>query len=80
MADEKKPSGGFFSDMGLVVVGFVLLLILWFANGGPGKADLRGIFIHPLQPLGSGSAYGPQFATSTDFQYQNYPYQDYSNQ
>ncbi len=52
-------------DLIFVVVGLVLLVVLWYANGGPGKADLRGIFLQPPQPLGGGNAYGPDFASST---------------
>lgn len=37
----------------------VLLAILWFAAGGPGRADLRGILLNPPAPLGNGQAYGP---------------------
>ena len=39
----------------------VILLILWIANGGPARSDLRGIFLAPPPPLGSGEAYGPEF-------------------
>ena len=42
-----------------------ILIALWYFAGGPGKADLRGIFLAPLQPLGSGDAYGPQFGATT---------------
>jgi len=53
-----------------VVVGLVILVVLWYANGGPQKADLRGVFLQPPAPLGGGNAYGPDFASSTT---------DYSN-
>lgn len=47
-----------------------VLVVLWYFAGGPGKADLRGLFLSPPSPLGSGDAYGPQLnnadATSTD--------------
>ena len=53
------------SDLMFVVVGLVILIVLWYANGGPQKADLRGIFLHPPVPLGNGQAYGPDFASSS---------------
>lgn len=37
-----------------------ILVVVWFLSGGPGRADLRGIFIAPPAPIGSGDAYGPQ--------------------
>ena len=42
-----------------------ILIALWYFAGGPGQADLRGIFLAPLQPLSSGDAYGPQFGATT---------------
>lgn len=61
MADEKPSDGGGPMEVVFFVVGiFVVLGILWFANGGPSRADLRGIFLHPPVPLGTGGAYGPQ--------------------
>lgn len=47
--------------LGLLVV----LVVLWYFAGGPGKADLRGIFLAPPAPLGTGEAYGPDFGTTT---------------
>lgn len=41
------------------------LILLWWVQGGPEKADLRGIFLAPPPPLGSGDAYGPQVGTTT---------------
>jgi hypothetical protein len=63
MADEEKKGGGFFSEFAMIIVGFVLLIILWFANGGPQRADLRGVFLNPPPPVGQGGAYGPQFGS-----------------
>lgn len=62
MADDKKEGGGHdpMSDAKFLLVGFALLLILWWANGGASRADLRGIFLNPPPPVGSGNAYGPQ--------------------
>lgn len=64
MADEKKDDNG--SAMGevwLLLGFFAALVALWFYVGGPGRTDLRGLFLSPPQPLGSGSAYGPQLGS-----------------
>jgi hypothetical protein len=46
----------------LFIVGLLLVLIvLWFVNGGPERADLKGIFLEPPPPLGTGESYGPEF-------------------
>jgi hypothetical protein len=48
------------------VVGILgVLIALWWVQGGPGKADLRGIFLAPPPPVGSGESYGPEFGTTT---------------
>lgn len=73
MADDEKPKGGGpMSDLMFVVVGLVLLIVLWYANGGPQKADLRGIFLQPPAPLGGGNAYGPDTSSSTTPQQPDY--------
>ncbi len=61
MADEKKDAGaGVMGDVWWFV-GFLAILIgAWLYTGGVGRADLKGIFLAPPQPLGSGNAYGPQ--------------------
>lgn len=41
------------------------LIFLWWWQGGAERADLRGIFLAPPPPIGSGDAYGPQFGTPT---------------
>jgi hypothetical protein len=61
MADDKPPAHDPMNDAKFLLVGFVLLLVLWWANGGPNRADLRGIFLQPPPPVGSGNAYGPDF-------------------
>ncbi len=49
-----------------VFLGILAILVaLWFMSGGPGKADLRGLFLAPPAPLGSGEAYGPQVGTTS---------------
>lgn len=35
------------------------LIFIWFYTGGYKNADLRGIFLAPPAPVGSGEAYGP---------------------
>lgn len=65
MADEEKKYDAM-GDVWLFVGFLVILVALWYAAGGPGKADLRGLFIAPPQPLGSGAAYGPQIGSSTE--------------
>lgn len=67
MADEHS-SGGHYEVLFFVGGILLLLVLLWYHNGGPGKTDLRGLFLAPPAPLGSGNAYGPQVgkpATST---------------
>ncbi|KKW33594.1 MAG: hypothetical protein UY78_C0007G0010 [Parcubacteria group bacterium GW2011_GWA1_53_13] len=64
MADE--PHAGSPWEIVLFVAGILLVLaILWYRNGGPEKADLRGLFLAPPAPIGNGSAYGPQVGTTT---------------
>ena len=59
MAEEEKKESPVQSA--LFVLGFLgLLVVLWFANGGPSRADLRGLFLAPPPPVGTGEAYGPQ--------------------
>jgi len=60
MADEPKAHHPL-NDLVFVVMGLVFLLILWYANGGPQRADLRGLFLKPPPPVGPGGAYGPTF-------------------
>ena len=62
MAEEEKKEGGQSAGQAaLSVLGMIaILIILWFANGGPERADLRGIFLAPPAPVGPGDAYGPQ--------------------
>ena len=60
MADE--PTKGNPTEDALWFFGILaILIVLWYFAGGPGKSDLRGLFLAPPQPLGSGDAYGPQF-------------------
>jgi hypothetical protein len=62
MADEeKKPSSSVTEDALFVFGGLAVLVVVWYLLGGPGRADLKGLFLAPPAPLGSGEAYGPQF-------------------
>ena len=64
MADE--PSGpGPLGDLFFIVGVIVVLIVLWFATGGPKRADLKGIFLHPPAPIDQGGAYGPQLGSTT---------------
>ena len=64
MADE--PTKGNPEEDALWFFGILaILVVLWYFAGGPGKADLRGLFLAPPQPLGSGEAYGPQLGATT---------------
>jgi len=71
MADEKPHDP--MSDVWFVVLLLVGLVILWYASGGPSRADLRGILLSPPPPVGTGEAYQPQPQMQSDYE----PY-DYS--
>lgn len=61
MAEEEKKDSQSAGQAALSILGMIaILIILWFANGGPERADLRGIFLAPPAPVGPGNAYGPQ--------------------
>ena len=61
-----KPAGPSVTEEALMFFGaMIILAALWYFAGGPGKTDLRGIFLSPPEPLGTGDAYGPQFGEST---------------
>lgn len=60
MAEEKKEEGHPLEMVFFVVAILGALIVLWYYNGGPDRADLRGIFLAPPAPLDSGDAYGPE--------------------
>ena len=62
---EEAPKHDPLKDLYFFLTIVVIIVILWFAAGGPGKADMQGIFLAPPQPLGGGAAYGPGGPTTT---------------
>jgi hypothetical protein len=58
MAEEKKHDP--MQDVYFVGGILLILIAVWFFSGGPERADLRGIFLAPPEPLGTGDAYGPE--------------------
>ena len=68
MADKPEGGGDIMQDVFFLLGGLAILVALWFMAGGPGKADLRGLFLAPPAPLGTGDAYGPQIGSSTQEQ------------
>lgn len=67
MAEESEGGSGAMNNVWFLVGGLFILTVLWIVQGGARGADLRGIFLHPPAPVGSGGAYGPQIATSTTY-------------
>ena len=65
MADEEKKGSTPTEDAFFFFGALAILIALWYFAGGPGKADLRGLFLAPPAPLGTGEAYGPQFGATT---------------
>ncbi len=61
MADDDKKSGNPMNELFLFLGFMAVLVALWYAAGGAGKADLKGLFLSPPAPLGTGEAYGPTF-------------------
>ena len=60
MAD-KEEKGDPMNELYLFLGFMAVLVALWYFAGGPGKADLKGLFLSPPAPLGTGEAYGPTF-------------------
>ena len=66
-----EGEGGGTTDIEMLIFvfgGFAVLVALWLWTGGAKHADLRGIFLNPPAPIGSGGAYGPtieKHSTST---------------
>lgn len=49
---------------------FAVLVAAWWVAGGPNMADLRGMFMNPLPPVGTGDAYGPTIPATPVEQYE----------
>ena len=64
MAEEHKGPGPV-EDLLFIVGIIVVLVVLWFAMGGNKKADIRGIFLHPPAPVGTGGSYGPTIGSTS---------------
>jgi hypothetical protein len=64
MAEERGGPGPV-EDLLFMVGVVVVLVVLWFATGGPSRSDLRGIFLRPPAPLDTGGAYGPTIGNSS---------------
>ena len=64
MADEHKGPGPV-EDLFFIIGVIVVLVAVWFATGGPSRADIRGIFLHPPPPVDTGGSYGPTIGSTT---------------
>ena len=69
MPPKKEEQGSPYEMVWFVVGILAVLIALWWVQGGPEKADLRGIFLAPLPPLGTGEVYGPQIGTTSEYYY-----------
>lgn len=65
MAEEEKKGSPLEGVLFVVGVLIVLLLLLWAKGGLTNGKDLKGLFLKPPPPVGSGQVYGPQLGTST---------------
>lgn len=74
MADEKEKPASYSAWQIVFVFAAImgLLIYFWYQNGGPQNADLRGVFLAPPAPVGSGDAYGPQPGTPQEVAPQSY--------
>lgn len=64
MADKEEKHDAM-NDVYLFLGFMAMLVALWYFAGGPGKADLKGLFLSPPAPLGTGESYGPTFGSTT---------------
>ena len=55
----EQPAHDPMKDVYFVAAIVIILVIVWYAAGGPSRADLHGIFLNPPAPLGNGEATGP---------------------
>lgn len=59
MADKPEEGVTGFQAFLILVAIMAGLGALWWYSGGPSRADLRGIFLQPPPPVGTGESYGP---------------------
>ncbi len=64
MADDKEKHD-VMNDVYMFLGFMAILVAVWYFAGGPGKADLKGLFLAPPAPLGNGEAYGPTLGSTT---------------
>lgn len=57
---EEKEGGSDFQNVWFIAGIIFVLALLWYYNGGPQRASLRGIFLQPPPPVGTGESYGPE--------------------
>ena len=64
MADDNKDGGGggLLEEFGLFIGGFLLLVALWWMQGGHSFG--KGLFIAPPSPIGNGQVFGPTLNNS----------------
>ena len=67
---EEEGGGSPWETLWMLLGGIGILVVLWVAQGAKG-ADVRGIFLHPPPPVGTGGSYGPQIGTTTTIQQYN---------
>jgi hypothetical protein len=68
MADDKKEGGGHspLRDLYFFITFLVIVVVLWYASGGPKRADLRGAFIGgPTWNDNSGVPQDPTFTSGS---------------
>jgi hypothetical protein len=65
MADEKPKGPSPVEDLVFILSIIGVLTVLWFAMGARKAADVRGLFLHPPAPVGTGGSYGPTLGTTS---------------
>ena len=46
-------------EIGLFILLFIAMFIVWFFTGGPVRTDINKPFIKPASPIDTGETYGP---------------------
>lgn len=71
MADEHSDSSKEIIETVLTIGGIILFLaILWWYNGGLTRESVRGLFLKPPPPVGTGEVYGPEIGPPSQNQNQ----------